>query len=48
MGDSPLIHAPPPQFYGKKGIQRLKAFAFGVIKVNDEHMRPRLKRKIMS
>ena len=29
----------------KKGVQGLQAFAFCVVNVNDEHRKPRLKRK---
>ena len=47
MSDSPLIHATPLHFYKERGTQRLQAFAFGVIKFNDDHPKPRFKRKLM-
>ena len=47
MSDPPLIHALPPHFYKEQGAQRLKAFAFGAIKVNDENAKPRFKRKLV-
>ena len=35
--DLPPIHAPPSRLYKEQGAQKLKAFAFGVIQINDEH-----------
>ena len=47
MSDSPLIHATPLHFSKEQGAQGLQAFAFGVVKVNDDHPKPRFKRKLM-
>ena len=32
----------------KKGVQELQAFAFCVVTVNDEHAKPRFKRKLIA
>ena len=40
MSDSSLIHAAPLHFFKEQGAQRLKVFAFGVIKVNHQHAKP--------
>ena len=29
----------------EQGVQELQAFAFGVVRVNDEHMKPRFQKK---
>ena len=45
MSDSPLIDAPPA--HEEQGAQRLQAYAFSVIKVNDEYVKSGFKRKLM-